>query len=143
MAEREGFLVAHPGHGKNEWAENIVIGRLLAAAGEAVVLLPNQADRPSPDALRNGEPWEFKTIQAYNLKNAVQNALRKGKTQSRNVLIFINMLYTTRDIALGIYNAVKFDKDGRLQKISVLFRSGRLVEMSREDVWLGAHNTML
>jgi len=129
-----GYLVIHPKHGQNEWEENKRIGRMLAELGDSVVLLPNMEGRPSPDALRNGAEWEFKTIQASNLKNAVQNALRKGKTQSTNIICFVNMLYNIENITLGIYNAVKFDKDGRIANIGILFQDGRLLEMSREEV---------
>lgn len=30
VEENEGYLVAHPRHGPNEWADNERIGRLLA-----------------------------------------------------------------------------------------------------------------
>lgn len=114
-----------------------MIGLLLAALGEAVELLPN---RPSPDALRNGEEWEFKTIKAHNLKNAVQNALRKGKTQSPNMLVFVNMLYAIEDNTLGIHNTVKFARDTCLEKIAILFKDERLVEMTRSAVKQGRYN---
>ena len=132
--ETEGYLVIHLAHGQNEWEENKLIGRMLAALGDAVVLLPNAEGRPSPDALRNGEEWEFKTIQGHNLKNGIQYALRKGKTQAPNIICFVNMLYTIENITLGIHNAVKFDSDMRIQKIGILFQDGRLVEMTREEV---------
>lgn len=132
--ETEGYLVIHPEHGQNEWEENKRIGRMLAELGDAVVLLPNNEGEPSPDALRNGEAWEFKTVLGYNLKNAVQNALRKGKTQAPNIICLVNMLYTIENITLGIHNAVKYDKEVRIQKIGILFRDGRMVEMTREEV---------
>jgi Contact-dependent growth inhibition CdiA C-terminal domain len=135
--ETGGYLVIHPEHGQNEWEDNKHIGRMLAELGEAIVLLPNILEKISPDAWRNGEEWEFKTIKAFNLKNAVQNALRKGKTQSPNILCFINMLYTIENITLGIYNAVKFDKTSRIEKIAILFQDGRLIEMTREEVRKG------
>ncbi len=129
-----GYLVIHPEHGQNEWEENKRIGRILAERGDSVVLLPNMEERPSPDALRNGEEWEFKTIQAFNLKNAVQNALRKGKTQASNILCFINMRYTIENITLGIHNAVKFDRESCINNIAILFQDGQLIEMTREEV---------
>lgn len=140
VEECEGYLVVHPRHGQSEWEKNKNIGRLLAASGEAIVLLPNIDDTTTADALRNGEEWEFKTIKAHNLKNVIQNALRKGKFQSPNVLVFVDMLYTIEDITLGIHNAVKFDHHVRLQKIAVLFRNGSLIEMSRSAVRQGLHN---
>ena len=57
-----GYLVIHPKHGQNEWEENKRIGRMLVELGDAIVLLPNDLEKPSPDALRNGVEWEFKTI---------------------------------------------------------------------------------
>lgn len=107
---------------------------MLAQLGNAVVLLPNDESRTSPDALRNGEEWEFKTVRGHNLKNAIQNALRKGKTQSPNIICFVNMLYTIENITLGVHNAVKFDSEIRIQKIGILFQDGRLIEMTREEV---------
>ena len=129
-----GYLVIHPAHGQNEWEENKTIGRMLTELGDAVVLLPNSKERPSPDALRNGEEWEFKTIQAFTLKNAIQNALRKGKTQASNILCFINMRYAIENITLGIHNAVKFDREGLISNISILFQDGQLIEMTRQEV---------
>jgi hypothetical protein len=107
---------------------------MLAELGYAVVLLPNQEGKRSPDALRNGEEWEFKTISGFNLRGAIQNALRKGKTQAPNVLCLIDTLYNIENITLGIYNAVKFDKTQRIQSIGILFQDGRLVEVTREEV---------
>lgn len=132
--DTEGYLAIHPAHGQNEWEENIIIGRMLASLGDSVVLLPNNKERPTPDALRNGEEWEFKTVCGYNLKNGIQNALRKGKTQAPNIICFVNMLYAIENITLGIHNAVKFDSEMRIQKIGILFQDGRLIEMTREEV---------
>lgn len=135
MEENDGYLVAHPRHGPNERADNERIGRLLAEAGEAVVLLPNVGGRSSADAWRNGEEWEFKTIGAKNLARGIQNAIRRGKTQSSNILCFVNVAdFHIHEIALGIFNAVKFDSKQQIQKIAILFRNGILVEMTRAEV---------
>lgn len=131
----EGYLVIHPEHGKNEWEENRVIGLLLAAAGEAVELLPNKHGRPSPDALRNGEEWEFKTIYSNNMTRGIQNALRKGKYQASNILCFIKSTdFHVHEIARGIYNAVKFDEKRQIQRIGILFHHGKSIEISRIEV---------
>ncbi len=133
--ESEGYLVIHPEHGQNEWEENRRIGRLLAESGDTVVLLPNQPDKNSCDALRNGEQWEFKTIWSHQVGRALQQALRRGKTQAPNVLCLIMQSEVeVYELTLGIYSAVKFDTKQQLQKIAILFMDAKLIEMSREEV---------
>ena len=130
-----GYLVIHPKHGQNEWEENKRIGRMLVELGDAIVLLPNDLEKPSPDALRNGVEWEFKTINTENLARGIQNALRKGKTQSPNIICFVTATnFHVHEIAHGIYNAVKFDAGQNIQRVGILFQSGFLVEVSREEV---------
>ena len=133
--ETEGYLVIHPAHGQSEWEENKQIGRMLVEFGDAVVLLPNQEGRPSPDALRNGEEWEFKTVATENLARGIQHALRRGKTQSSNIVCLVTATeFHVHEITRGIYNAVKFDKKQQIQRIGILFQSGYLVEVNRHEV---------
>lgn len=108
-----GFLVIHPKHGQHEWEANKLIGRMLAEQGDSVVLLPaDDSIAGSPDALRNDEIWEFKTLaNAHNFSRALQGAIRRGKKQSPRVLCFIAMSYAFEELKLGIFNAVKFDRD--------------------------------
>lgn len=131
----QGFLVAHPRHGQNEWEENKDIGRLLAERGEAVVLLPNQVDRPSPDALRGGDEWEFKTVKSQEVSRAIQHALRRGKKQSPHILcLVLNTSAKNYELTLGIYRAVRFDLAAQIRRVAILFPNGRLIEMSREEI---------
>lgn len=130
-----GYLVIHPDHGQNEWEENKQIGRLLVALGDCVLLLPNQPEKNSCDAIRNGEEWEFKTIRSENVSRALQQALRRGKNQSSAVLCYISVKYfKLYEVTLAIYNAVKFDQNQQLQKIGILFFDGTLVEVNRTEV---------
>jgi hypothetical protein len=136
--ETGGYLVIHPAHGQNEWEQNKRIGRMLAALGDAVVLVPNQPDKTSCDALRNGEEWEFKTIGSTHVSRSLQQALRRGKTQAANVLCLVTQAeFEIHELTLGIYGAVKFDTKQELQRVSILFLDGRLIEMSREEVRTG------
>lgn len=135
VEESEGFLVIHPKHGRNEWVENLTIGRVLVEGGESIVLLPNTDGRPSPDALRNGEEWEFKTIHSEQVGRALQYALRRGKTQSPNVLcLILHSEVKAYELTLGIYRAVKFDFRQQLQRIDILFPNGKLIGMTRNEV---------
>lgn len=136
--ENEGYLVIHPDHGQNEWEQNKEIGRYLAERGEAIVLLPNQPDRPSCDALRNGVEWEFKTVKSLNPGLAVQKAIRQGKRQSANIMCLIKTEdIHLHDISLGIYRAVKRDTQMKIQQIAILFPNGQLIEIDRIEVVSG------
>jgi hypothetical protein len=133
--ETEGYLVIHPAHGQSEWEDNKLIGRILAEMGDTVVLLPNQPDKNSCDALRNGEEWEFKTIRSDYVSRSLQQALRRGKTQAPNVLCLVTQTeFEVHELTFGIYSAVKFDTKQQLQRIAILFPDGKLIEVSREEV---------
>lgn len=133
--ENGGYLVIHPDHGQNEWEQNKEIGRLLAEHGEAVLLLSNQPYRRSCDALRNGVEWEFKTITSLNIGRAVQQALRRGKEQSPNILCFIRTEdVRLHEVSFGIDAAVKKDTLLKIQRIAILFPNGKLIEIERIDV---------
>lgn len=133
-----GFVVIHSEHGRYEWAQNEEIARLLAALGEAIILMPAKSDTTCFDAMRNGEDWEFKTVKSWKVGNALQNAIRRGKKQASSILCFIDSDgWEIAEITLGIFTAIKFDARAEAQRLAILFRSGKLVEMSREDVRKG------
>jgi hypothetical protein len=133
--ESNGFLVIHRDHGQNEWEENKRIGRLLAAHGDCIVLLPSKKELGSNDALRNGLDSEFKTIITTNISRALQGALRRGKIQATEIVCLIDVENPPHhEITYGIYNAVKFDDKVQIQRISILFRNGQLIELTRKEI---------
>lgn len=141
--ETGGFVVIHPDHGQHEWEQNKQIARMLAAHGDAIVLMPAKPDLTNYDATRNEEAWEFKTVRVSNIENALQDAIRRGKKQASNILCFIDSdNWEVHQITLGIYTAVKFDLKIQAVRLAILFRSGKLVEMTREEVRNGAFRNL-
>lgn len=140
-----GYLVIHKNHGVNEVKANTEIGRNLSKiAGKAVVLVDNPNTKTSFDALVNGVEWEFKTLEKYsNLKSRVQKEIRKGSTQSGNILLFIKRNYNIEDLSNGVYAAYKHDFDKRIRFISILFPNGKLIKFSRKQIETGEFNKLL
>jgi hypothetical protein len=133
--DTDGFVVIDKEHGKNELEGNKRIALLLSKMGFKVVLLPNVANAPTPDASIDEEIWEFKTItQANNLSNTVQRDIKRGKRQASNILIYIVQRYNVEDILKGVFNAAKFDEKELINKIAILFQNGRLIIFERIEV---------
>jgi Contact-dependent growth inhibition CdiA C-terminal domain len=133
--ETGGFVVAHRKHGLYELKGNTTIAMMLVKHGYRIILLENDHSTVSADATLDGEVWEFKTIStSEGLNNRVQKAIKNGKRQANNILVFINQTYKTIEITKGIYNAIKFDEKGIAKKIGILFQNGRLIMMARVDV---------
>ena len=57
--EAKGFVVAHKLHGKYELKANKMIAILVARHGYRVILLGNQINVISADAMLDDEIWEF------------------------------------------------------------------------------------
>jgi len=130
-----GYVVVHKLHGKGELEQNLEIAEILAEKGEKILLLPDNKNIKSPDALRNGIIWEFKTISnAHNLYHALQNSIRKGKKQSENILIYINQAYTNENIAKALKSAVNMDNPIQIKEINILYHDKRLIKMERDEI---------
>lgn len=116
-----GTVEVHHLHNDHELAANQEVATVLAKRGEKVKLL-SAAGAKSPDATRNGEPWEFKRLDNYtNPQNAVAGAVRKAKDQSSNVLLhFPDKHPGIEAISAGLRQAVYHDKDAKIQRVTVL-----------------------
>jgi len=142
-AQKGGFVVVHKLHGKNELLQNIVIAKHLANLGESVELLKCNYNEKTPDSIRNGEFWEFKTIEnATNISTAIQSALRKGKKQSGNILIYIKQKILKNQVIKGIESSLSMDKDNRIQKIALLTEN-ILITLTRDEIIKGKHKELI
>ncbi len=130
-----GYIVSHKKHGVIEIHQNLIIAKILADLGERIELLEDVPNQKTPDAKRNGELWEFKTIsKAKNVSRAIETALRTAKRQANNVLIYINQKHKANDIRYGIYLADKNNKLGSIRNIDVLFENGFLERIKRDEI---------
>ena len=128
-----GFLVAHIKHGRYEIAQNKAISLRLVAMGKTVELLPITVDMYSADANIDGEIWELKEV--VGSVSSVQNRLRKGKRQARNVLLVIKSDdFIAVDILRGIMSSINFDAANRINKVGILFPNNELVELTKQDI---------
>lgn len=115
-----GYVEVHEQHNKQELRDNMAVAQWLADLGEHVRLLPATEER-SPDATRNGIPWEFKRIaHATNFARAVQRELRRAKRQAPNILLYILQSYSFDDLTVGLYKAVRDDEKAQIQRVAVL-----------------------
>lgn len=133
------FLVQHKKHGASEVKDNRrIASKLLSQKHNAIELIEDIPNTKSPDAIWNGKLWEFKSVRGNKLATAVQNRLRKGKHQAGRILLYIDVdNYNKASIIRGMSNAVKFDRDSKIQEVALLFRSGQLVLLDRDTIVAG------
>ncbi len=133
--ETGGYIVVNKRHGHIEVQQNLIIAKILADLGEKIELLEDIPTIKSPDAKRNSDFWEFKTIsKAKNVSRAIETAIRNAKKQAQNVLLFVNQKHKANDIRYGLFLADKNNKLGNIKRVDVLFENGFLEKISRNDI---------
>ncbi|MCL1992367.1 MAG: hypothetical protein FWG66_05420 [Spirochaetes bacterium] len=108
----KGIKVAHPKileGDKNTLAKEIRQAKILTDRGDCVYLLPKAKDEDGkpvsgPDALLNGELYEFKTITG-NI-DRVAERFSKSRRQSDNVYLRISNPNITKDEVFSMVNRV-------------------------------------
>jgi len=133
--ENGGYVVAHKKHGHLELEQNVIIAKTLADLGDEVELIEDLPNTKSPDAIRNNDYWEFKTIsRAKNISRAIETAIRSGRKQANNIVLFINQNQRIADVRYGIFISKKNGKLGNLQQIDILFPNGNIIKLKRSDI---------
>jgi len=128
-----GYVVVNKLHGKSELAQNMVIARILANRGERIILLEDIPNQKSPDAMRNNEIWEFKTIcNTENIKNRIYSDIRTKRKQACNILFYITQKFNDLELIDGINNATC--RYSEVNKIALLFKEETLIELEREEI---------
>lgn len=130
-----GYVVVHQHHGKGELKVNLPIALKLAELGFCVELLAEKRYIQSADANIDGELWEFKTTNGS--KSSVQNRLREGKSQSENILLYIQTGFVLVELLRGIMSAISVDRNQGIKKVGLIFTSRKeigLIVLSREEV---------
>lgn len=141
-AKNGGFVVMHKKHGKTEKKDNLIIANKLVEKGKGTELVENLKDIKSLDAKVDGIGWEFKTLKNYkNFTNAVDNALRKGSEQSGNVLLHITKEFNFKQLADAI--ASRTIRTKRIRFVSVLYKNGSYVKLSRKQIESGEFRKFL
>ena len=127
-----GCVDVHERHGKQERAENLLIAAFLVDLGEHVYLLPVSQVHgfKSPDATRDGMPWEFK-VPTGHTANAIDKALRDGSKQAARIL-----RHLPADLAASLVEQALFDRVRRtltIEEVAVL-RGRQLVAYTRLEI---------
>jgi hypothetical protein len=128
----DGYLVAHKKHGLRELPQNIQVGLRLARLGECVELLPDLSNTPSADATRNGEIWEIKTTNGSY--RSVQNRLRKGRKQSRRILLVMPEIFEHTDVLRGLLSPTNTDKEKSFEIVDLLLIDDKIIRLDYEEV---------
>lgn len=132
-----GFVLIHHDHQTTE--SDRFIARTLANIGRRVKLLSEQAPEVvrTPDADVDGEIYEFKelTEQSKSLRNRVQEGLSKARSQGAKVVVYhINRAsYEIEQINRGIRQAFFWDREQQIQAISLVFQTGEMQTITREE----------
>ena len=130
-----GWVVVHRQHGADELAQNLAVALPLMRRGEQVVLLPAVPSQKSPDALRNGEVWEFKRLsRAKNIPRAIEKSLLQKKGQASRFMLHIQQPYSLAQVARGLHKAVCNSQPQNLEAVAVLFPDDYLVTLSRTQI---------
>lgn len=130
---KKGTLRIHDKHGKTEKAENIKVGKYLAEKhGYEIDLIENPDDRKSADSYNHtlGCFQEYKVNQVAS-RNAIDRALRSGKDQANDIVLWIESEISLEDLSAAIRPRVK-----RVTNIShiTIVRAGKDRRYSREEI---------
>ncbi len=104
-----GKIYVHPGHGKNELAENLSIARWRAEQfGEEVVLLPNPQGIKSADSynISRGVMEEYK-VNATPSLNSVDGLIRTGSKQADHIILEIDSEISSGTLSHAMQSRVK------------------------------------
>jgi hypothetical protein len=132
-----GFVLIHRDHQTTE--SDRFIARTLANIGRRVKLLSEQAPEGvrTPDADVDGEIYEFKELTEHSksLRNRVQEGLGKARSQGAKVVVYhINRAsYDIEQINRGIRQAFFWDTEQQIQAISLVFQTGEMQTLTREE----------
>ena len=130
-----GYVVVAYQHGADELAQNLEVARQLMRWGERIVLLAAVPGQRSPDALRNGEIWEFKRLsQAKNIPRAIEKSLLQKKGQANQFVLHIQQPYSLAQVARGLHKAVCNSKPEHLAVVAVLFPDNTLATLTRSHL---------
>ena len=133
------------GHFESESGGEIRIARHLADSGYDVVLRGTMRapEVVTPDAWVIGagrvEPWELKRIstRARNVQGAVQHALREGKYQAPQVVVFLDRVVTEHEVNAGMAAAMRADLGKRLRSVIFVRQDGTIQVITREAYYSG------
>lgn len=130
-----GYVVVHRRHGADELAQNLAVAEALMRRGERVVLLEVVPGLRSPDATRNGEPWEFKRLShARNIPRAIEKSLLQRGGQANCFVLHMQQPHTLAQVAHGLYKAFRNSRPNQLLAVAVLFPDGKLATLERTQL---------
>ena len=136
---KNGSLRIHSGHGKNERAENIKVGKYLAEKhGYCIDLLDNPNGVKSADSFNKtlGITQEYKVSNSPT-KNSIDRLLRDGKKQANNIVLWVEKGMTLEDLRNGIYDRV--NRCLNIESVTVIYNSKDVV-YSRTKITDGNFN---
>jgi len=128
----KGYIFAERGF-KNSQGDELGIAKIRAKEGYKILLRKTVkfTGGKSPDAYENGELVEYKTLNASGkLPNQIANAIRYGKKQSGNIVIYLKYEKEfTGDLINVIDDAFKrrifFDFEEEIKKVTFMLPNGK------------------
>ena len=130
-----GKITANYADATKEEEQNTVALKPLAQKGFVIELRQavNKQNVKSADALINGETWEIKTNYTPT-KNAIDNALRKGKRQAQNVILDIQSGITEDMLRRGVKSRVL--KEVMIKKVMIIYKDSNIATFTRNEILL-------
>lgn len=133
-----GFLVhVSKGHNKNELKANLAFAKRLAGIDRADITLLGVINRPGAinyDCIRHAldEQWEMKVPTGANIKNSIQNELKKKE----RFIFEMNNRHNLTQVYKGLV-ASFVTNPGRRKSVKIvefLLGSGRILRFARADL---------
>lgn len=130
---KKGTLQIHNGHGKNEAAENIKVGKYLAEKhGYKIDLIDNPSDRKTADSYNH----TLKCFQEYKVnktatKSSIDSLLRKAAKQANDIVLWIES-----EVSMGDLRDAMIDRVRREPNIShvTLIIDGKDKRYTRDEM---------
>ncbi len=117
--------------GLNVWPHEQEMADILAEAGHTVEFIEptNKKGEHTPDALIDGDKWEFKSPRASSIK-AVERNLKVGRWQASRVVFYSRRMKGLPDRAIEREIRRRIPEIGGLEQVKFINRHRQIVDIN-------------
>ncbi len=117
--------------GLNVWPHEQVMADILATVGHTVEFLrpANREGDYTPDALIDGEKWEFKAPKGAKI-DAIERNLKRGSRQSERIVLSSHRMKKIPDRAIERELTKQLQKSKRISAIKFINRHKKIIDIS-------------
>ena len=141
-----GYVFRHILHPEHEYRDHIAPARLMAARdGDGIILRQITQGSKNPDAMINGELWDFKKILATsNVVNAMNNKFRAARRQDLSqVIVTLGNDFPIAQVIEGVRTAFSNDRRTQIQNLKLIIAGQLIIDVTRKDYENGVYRDLI